>query len=439
MKISIFGLGYVGAVTAACLAAKGHSIIGVDVDPLKLDSLARSESPIVEEGLSGLIQEGTQNGNLRVTSDHRNAVENSDAAIVCVGTPGNPDGSHDMTAIRQVAAQIGSSLKMRSEPFLVIIRSTLLPGSTSGIIIPALETESAKKIGRDFDICLNPEFMREGTAIEDFYNPPFTVVGSHHREAANRLKELYGFISAPFFATSIEVAEMVKCTCNAFHALKIAFANEVGSLCKNLDINGREVMEILRADTKLNSAGAYLTPAYAFGGACLPKDLRALEYQARRVGCEIPLIRSILPSNGIHIERVVNMVLATGRRSIGLLGLSFKQGSDDLRESPLVDLAKSLLEKGLDLTVYDEDIRPDKLIGANLRFITSRIPDFAPILAGSREEFFGRSELIILGKKFPWIPEFLRQDAARDSCILDLVGIRDAAADKRMNYSGICW
>ncbi len=439
MRISVFGLGYVGTVTAACLAAEGHSIIGVDIDPIKLGSIALGESPVVEEGLSKLIREGIRSGNIRVTRDPEHAIENSEAAMICVGTPGLADGNHDMKAIFQVAAQIGSSLKNHSERFLIIIRSTLLPGSTSDIVIPILESESAKKVDRDFDICMNPEFMREGTAVADFYDPPFTIAGIRRSEVANQLQELYRFSSAPFFATSIEVAEMVKCTCNAFHALKIAFANEIGSLSKKLHIDGRQVLEILRADRKLNSSGAYLNPGFAFGGACLPKDLRALEFQAQRTGLQMPLIRSVLPSNEIHIDRALHMVLATGYRSVGLLGLSFKQGSDDLRESPLVVLAKALLEKGLDLVVYDESIQPDNLIGANLRFVSSRIPNLSQILVSTLKEFFGRCELVIIGREFPGIMEFLRGNAAKRPYILDLTGIGDPATEDQIDYSGICW
>jgi GDP-mannose 6-dehydrogenase len=439
VRIAIFGLGYVGTVTAACLAEEGHSIFGVDTDPFQLERMRRGECPVMEEGLPELVERGIQRGAIRVTADHCQAIQESDVAIVCVGTPGFADGSQDTAAVRLVAAQIGSALKNRSGRYLIVIRSTLLPGSTSDIVIPILETESGKEVDRDIDVCLSPEFLREGTSIRDFYDPPLTVVGVRRREVAYQVKELFGSRPFPFFVTSIAVAEMVKYGGNAFHALKIAFANEIGALCKSMNIDGREVMEILCADKKLNIAAAYLEPGFAFGGSCLPKDLRALAYQAHNLGCDTPLLRSVVPSNNVHIDRAVRLVLDAARQRVGLLGLSFKPGSDDLRASPLVVLAKALLDRGLKLAVFDGDLRLEKLMGENRRFMMSQIPNLEQIMVPTAEELFRCSELVIVGKRSCGSLESLQNNAREDLWIVDLVGIRDFGIHKRANYRGICW
>jgi GDP-mannose 6-dehydrogenase len=361
-------------------------------------------------------------------------------AIICVGTPGMDDGNQNTTSIKNVASEIGTALKSSSESYPVVIRSTLVPGTVSGILIPILEAESGKKVDKDFDVCLNPEFLREGTSISDYYDPPLIIIGARRPEAAHQILELFKpHASIPCFVTSIETAEMIKCACNAFHALKVAFANEIGSLCKISNIDGREVMEILCADRKLNIADTYLKPAFAFGGSCLPKDLKALEYHAHVHGCEIPLLRSIIPSNTLHIERTMRLISDTGRRSIGLLGLSFKPGSDDLRESPLVALAKSLLDKGLELRVFDEDLRPENLLGTNRSFISDRIPNLSRYMVGSLEELFSRSDLVIVGKLTAESLKYLRNNIRDDLYLVDLIGIGEKKILEHRNYNGVCW
>lgn len=439
VRIAVFGLGYVGTVTTACLAEEGHSLLCTDIDSAKLEKLSRGESPVLETGLSELVRKGVQRGTIRTAIDPAQAIHETDAAIICVGTPGLSDGSLDTRAVRLVAHQIGSDLKGRPGSYLIVIRSTLLPGSVSRIVIPVLETESGKKVDRDFDICLNPEFMREGSSVRDFRDPPLTVLGVRRREAADQVLQLYTSPPAPHFVTSIEVAEMIKCASNVFHALKVSFANEMGVLCRNMNMDGREVMEMLCADRKLNISRAYLEPGPAFGGSCLPKDLRAMEYLSRRVGCETPTIHSIMPSNTIHIDRMAQRAMDVGRQAVGLLGLSFKPGIDDLRESPLVELARILLDRGLDLKVFDEDVRPERLMGANRRFISRQIPELENIMVSGPEELFRHSELIIVGKLSPFALESLRKHAREDHFVLDLVGIPDVEVRERTFYSGLCW
>ncbi len=439
MRISIFGLGYVGAVTAACLAQEGHAIIGVDLDPTKLSLFREGKSPIVEEGLPDLIQKGVESGAIRVTNDGTQAFHETEVSLVCVGTPSRRDGSLDTATISRVAAQIGAAIKNDSTRHLIIIRSTLLPGSVSGMLIPIMEAESGKKVNRDFDVCFNPEFLREGTSVKDFYNPPFTVVGVNRPEVADRVAPLYHSIQSPFLVTSIEAAEMVKCTCNTYHALKITFANEIGTLCKFLKIDSHEVMKIFCLDNKLNVSPAYLKPGFAFGGSCLPKDLRALEYQARNFNYEMPLIKSILPSNNLHIERAFQMVLDAGRRKVGLLGLSFKPGTDDLRESPLVVLAERLLGKGLELLIFDENVNLARLVGANRRYIETVIPHLSRLMVSSPEELLTRSDLVIVGNKSPIVVSALQSSPLENRILIDLVRIQEGDYGRPAHYDGLCW
>jgi GDP-mannose 6-dehydrogenase len=426
-------------VTAACLVDRGHSILGVEVDVEKLEKLHRGQSPVMENGLDDLVRKGFCSGRMQVSTDGACAVRESDMAIVCIGTPSRVDGSQDTTSIQHVAAEIGAALKDRRERYTVIIRSTLVPGTASGSLIPILERESGKKADRDFDVCVYPEFMREGTSIHDFNNPPLMIVGVRCPEAASPVLELNKHMDAPCFITSIDTAEMVKCTCNAFHALKIAFANEIGTLCKSIDIDGREVMEILCADRNLNISPAYLKPAYAFGGSCLPKDLKALEFHAVQLGRDLPLLQSIIPSNDRHIERAAQLVMDMGCRSIGILGLSFKRGSDDLRESPLVILAKSLFDNRLDVRIFDEDVQPNDLLGANRSFIADRFPEISQRIVPSIEELVAGSELIVVGKLSPASLEYLQHNLRIDQCVVDLIGISERNIRERSNYRGVCW
>ena len=431
-------MGYVGAVTAACFARDGHQVVGVDIDRTKLAMLRAGQSPIIEEGLPELVADGVQSGRLQVTHDFSQAIHETEASLVCVGTPSRRNGSLDTSVVCQVATQIGSALKEKTSSHLVIVRSTMLPGTVNNTIVPLLQNASGKQADVDFDVCFNPEFLREGTSLKDFYNPPFTVVGTRQPQAASGVQSLYQRVQAPFLTTTVEAAEMIKCTCNTFHALKITFANEIGNLCKAMNIDSHEVMRIFCSDSKLNISPTYLKPGFAFGGSCLPKDLRALEYQARTLAQELPVIRAILPSNALQIERAVQMVLDTGKRSVGMMGLSFKPGTDDLRESPLVVLAERVLGKGLELKIYDSSVSLAKLIGANKRYIEHEIPHLARLMVSSLEELFQKTEVIVVGNKAPEFAEALQVYANDKFTIIDLARIIPNSPPP-INYQGICW
>ncbi len=439
MKIAVFGLGYVGMVTAACLADKGHSILGVETDPEKLDRLNRDQSPVVEDGLNELVRRGTRNGRIRIYDRGDRAIRESDMAMICVGTPGRSDGGLDTSFVHKVTEEIGSALKHVPDRYSIVIRSTLLPGTTVRQIIPVLQNASGKRVDSDFDICVYPEFMREGSSIDDFNHPPLVVMGVRRPDAALPVLGLCKSGDSPCFVTSVETAEMIKCACNSFHALKIAFANEIGSLCKSTGIDGREVMEILCADRKLNVSPAYLKPAFAFGGSCLPKDLRALELLAGSSGCDAPLLRSILGSNTRHMERTVRAIWGTGCRSVGLLGLSFKTGSDDVRESPMLALAKELLGKGLAVRIHDADVRLENLLGSNRNFLDDRLPDISRHMVASAAELVRSSDLIALGKLPGADLEELRNNLRDDQFVVDLIGIDDPRIRGFRNYIGLCW
>jgi GDP-mannose 6-dehydrogenase len=443
MRISIFGLGYVGAVTAACLASEGHEILGVDVDPVKLEIMRSGQSPIIEAGLAELVSDGVRRGRIRVTDSAGAAVQMSEASLICVGTPSSRNGSLDMSIVRQVASEIGAALRTKMGDHLVIVRSTVLPGTVTGTLIPILEECSGKKVDVDFGVCFNPEFLREGSSVKDFYAPPFTVVGVRQPDAESRsasiVQSIYGNVQAPFITTSVEAAEMIKCACNTFHALKIVFANEIGNLCKAMKIDSHEVMRIFCMDKKLNVSPAYLRPGFAFGGSCLPKDLRALEHQASALDQAVPLIRSILPSNTLQIEKAIQMVLDTGKKNVGLLGLSFKPGTDDLRGSPLVVLAERLLGKGLRLKIYDSNVSLARLRGANKRYISHEIPHLSRLMVASLAELIESAEVLIVGNHSPSFGDALSSHATEQHLVIDLVRIAEKPALSNVNYQGICW
>jgi GDP-mannose 6-dehydrogenase len=400
-------------------------------------------SPIVEEGLADLVSEGVRRGRIRVTGNAGEAVELSEASLVCVGTPSRRNGSLDMSIACQVASEIGAALKSKASHHLVIVRSTVLAGTVNRTLVPILEECSEKKVDLDFDVCFNPEFLREGSSVKDFYAPPFTVVGIRQQDAESRsasmVRSIYRGVQAPFLTTSVEAAEMIKCACNTFHALKIVFANEVGNLCKAMKIDSHEVMRIFCMDKKLNVSPAYLKPGFAFGGSCLPKDLRALEYQANALDQAIPLIRSILPSNALQIERAIQMVLDTGKRNVGLLGLSFKPGTDDLRESPLVVLAERLLGKGLHLKIYDSNVSLARLRGANRRYINHEIPHLSRLMVPSLAELIENAEVLVVGNKSSEFGEALSDHATAQQIVIELVRISEEPALSNLNYQGICW
>jgi len=396
MRLSVFGLGYVGSVTAACMASLGHHVIGVDINPLKTEALSAGRSPIVEARVDELVAKANQAGRLSATSDAGAAIAESELSFVCVATPSLRNGKLDLTSLKQVCREIGEVLRHKPMSHTIVVRSTVLPGTADSVLIPALEEASCKQAGRDFILCMNPEFMREGSAVSDFFNPPFTVIGSLHPNHARPLRDLYSFAPGEIVETSLTAAEMVKYVCNAFHALKISFANEIGTLCQCLGVDPTAVFDIFMRDTKLNISNAYLTPGFAFGGSCLPKDLRALTYRAKELDLHLPLLESILSSNAEHIERSVNAVLNTGKRKIGVLGLSFKAGTDDLRESPSVQLIKRLLGEGCQIKIWDEKVSLGRLMGSNRQFIEAVIPHIGSLLCDDIRDVVAESELVLL-------------------------------------------
>jgi GDP-mannose 6-dehydrogenase len=437
MRISIFGLGYVGCVSAACFAGKGHEVIGVDSNRLKVEIINEGRSPIVEEGIEELIRTAVKGKRLRATTDGHDAVHHSDVSLVCVGTPCHHNGSLDLTYVKRVCQQIGEALETKGRYHIVAIRSTMLPGTVEQTVIPALEIYSGKRAGRDFGVAINPEFLREGTSVQDFNSPPFTLIGCDSQDAIEPLRKLYAHLDAPVIVLGIKEAEMVKYTCNSFHALKVAFANEIGNICKALGIDSHQVMEAFCKDTKLNLSPYYLKPGFAFGGSCLPKDLRAITYKAKENDVEAPLLNSILVSNRQQIERAIDMVLRTGRKSVGVLGLSFKSGTDDLRESPIVTLIETLIGKGLKLAIYDHDVELARLFGANKEYIEKEIPHISSLMRSSLDEVVEASEVLIIGKKEP---EFLSlaDKLNNGRVVIDLVRQFDVA-DARKSYQGMCW
>ena len=436
MKISIFGIGYVGCVSAACLAQAGNDVVGVDVNPTKVDMINSGNSPIVEPDIAQLIAKVVKAGKLKATTDSAAAVSETDISLVCVGTPSKPNGSLDLGYVKSVCEEIGTGLARKSSRHTVVIRSTMLPGSIEELVQPVLESSSGKKGGTDFGICINPEFLREGTSIKDFYAPPFTLIGSSDDETARIVGHLYTGIDAPIFTTAIKTAEMVKYVCNCFHALKVSFANEVGNICKALELDSHKVMEVVCADTKLNLSPYYLKPGFAFGGSCLPKDLRAVTYKAKELDVEVPLLSAITATNRMQVERAVDLVLQTGNKRIGVLGFSFKAGTDDLRESPMVTLIETLIGKGLELAVFDRDVSLARLVGSNRQFIEHEIPHIAKLMRNSIDEVLNWANTIVIGNK----SDEFRQIETRvrpNQTVVDLVRIFNRTSGE--GYQGICW
>ena len=442
MKIAVFGLGYVGVVSAACLVRDGHDVCGVDPKTVKVGFLQRGKSPIVEPGLEELIATAVAAGRLAAGSDPAAAVARSDVLMVCVGTPGQANGSLDLSYVRRVVQQIGEQLAQAPAYKVVVIRSTLLPGSMQSVVIPTLEDSSRRKAGTDFGVCINPEFLREGTAIYDYDHPPKTVIGASDERAAAMVRELYATLSAPLILTDLRTAEMLKYIDNSWHALKVTFANEVGRLCKATGIDARLAMRLFCTDTKLNISSAYLRPGFAFGGSCLPKDVRALTYQGRLLDVDTPVLSSILVSNQLHIAHALAMIRATGRRRIGLLGLSFKEGTDDLRESPIVTLAEQLIGKGYELCVYDRNVRLSSLLGANREYILNHIPHLGRLMVDRPEQLFEHAEVVVIASADREFAPLLEQLPPGVS-VIDLVGAANRAAGAGSagmeGYDGIAW
>jgi GDP-mannose 6-dehydrogenase len=433
MNLSVFGLGYVGCVSAACFAKEGHNVIGVDVNPNKVDLINSGQSPIVEAGIGELLTEVVAQKRLRATTDSMEAISNSDVSLICVGTPSNQNGSLDLRYVTRVCEEIGAAIKAKNKFHVVVIRSTMLPGTIESVVRPTLHQQA----GENLSVCINPEFLREGTSLKDFYAPPFTLIGADDERTAGIVSQLYASIDAPVFVTSVKTAEMVKYVCNCFHALKVSFANEIGNICKAVNVDSHQVMDIFCKDTKLNLSPYYLKPGFAFGGSCLPKDLRAINYKAKELDVDVPLLSSILPSNRLQIERAVDMIMRKGKKRVGILGFSFKPGTDDLRESPMVTLIEALIGKGYQLSIFDREVSLARLFGANKEYIEREIPHISQLMHEDLKQVLDNSDIIVLGKDsadFRDIGAQLRDDQT----LIDLVRVPYFSSSDH-SYDGICW
>lgn len=438
-SISVFGLGYVGTVTAACLAHKGHDVIGVDLSLAKVEAMQAGRNPIVEPRVGELITESRAAGRLQATSDSEYAVLNSEMSFLCVGTPSLRNGKLDLGHIEPVCREIGQILKRKKRFHLVVLRSTVLPGTAESLVIPALEDSSGEKLGQGFGVCVNPEFMREGTAVSDFLEPSITIIGAADARHSAILREIYRWAPGRIFETSFRSAEMVKYVCNAWHAVKVSFANEVGTLAKQMGVDAEVVTEIFTADGKLNISPTYLNPGFAFGGSCLPKDVRAMNYRAKELDLTLPLFQSILASNDQHLDRAVEMVLKTGKKKIGMLGLSFKAATDDLRESPHVQLVKRLLGEGREVRIWDDNVSLGRLIGSNRKYIDDVIPHIGSLLSTSLTDVLKEAEVIVIGTRGLAL-EQLHSSLRPDHIVIDLVNLqRRSRPATSGEYEGICW
>lgn len=435
--LSIFGLGYVGSVCSACFASRGHKVIGVDPNPTKVRNINDGASPIIEDQLGDLIKKAVTEGRLTAMADEKEAVIQSNISLISVGTPSCANGSLDLLYVRKVSEQIGEALRDKNDYHVVVVRSTVLPGTTENIVIPILEKASGKKAGVDFGIAFNPEFLREASAVKDFRHPPKTVIGTLTEKDADIVADLYAGIEGPLFKTDIRTAETVKYADNAFHALKVVFGNELGALAKSCGVDSHKVMDIFCADTKLNLSPYYLKPGFAFGGSCLPKDLRALVHLAKTNDVEIPMLGSVLPSNETHVKRALRRVLELDKKRVGVLGFAFKDGTDDLRESPIVELVESLIGKGYKLKLYDENVSMARLVGANKEFIENRLPHISDLMVSDTQELVKACDVIIVGNKNPAFVEVLKE-LRPEQHVLDLVRIA-TNVETQATYEGICW
>ena len=437
MKISVFGMGYVGSVTAACLAKQGHEVVGVDINAEKVKLINAGSTPVLEPSLGDLIYEAVRAGRLRATPQADEAVATTQVSLVCVGTPSLKSGRLDLSGVEKVSRELGRALREKSGSHTLAIRSTILPGTIETLVIPSLEAESGKHAGKDFTVCYNPEFMREGTAVGDFHSPPFTVIGAEDRSHAEPVAALYAHLGMPLVHTAIRLAELLKYICNTYHALKIAFANEVGTLARQFGVDSHDLMHIFCSDDKLNISRAYLQPGFAFGGSCLPKDIRAILYRAKELDLELPLLEAILPSNQLHIQRGLDLILGTGKKRIGVLGLSFKPDTDDLRESPMIELVKVLLGEGCLVKIYDAKVELSAIVGANRLYIEATIPHIKALLHSSLESVVADSEVIVLGRdaqEFKGIRQLLRPDHV----VIELTRSRNLEGTPA-KHIGLCW
>jgi GDP-mannose 6-dehydrogenase len=437
-NVSVFGLGYVGSVTAGCLADLGCRVVGVEVNPLKVDWINSGRPPVLEAQLTELVEKSVQDDRLTATTSVAEAIAQTDISLICVGTPSKPNGDLDLQYVCRVAEQIGDALAQKNEYHTVVLRSTVLPGTTWNVVRPILEQCSGKQAGKEFGLCFNPEFLREGSAVADFYQPPFTVLGAQNPIDIEKVRELYSWLEAELIVTDLRTAEAVKYINNCFHALKVAFANEVGRLCHALKIDSHQIMEIFCKDTKQNLSSYYFKPGYAFGGSCLPKDLRAMLYQAKKLDVPLEVFQAALSSNRTQIEIGVEMVMRAGNKKVGLLGLSFKAGTDDLRESPLVTLVETLHGRGYKVKIFDEHVCLSRLIGANRAYIEHQLPHIGAMLCESMDEVVQQSETIVIGNAHQAFRDLLPRIPSSKT-VIDLVRINNELHPVPCNYHGIGW
>jgi GDP-mannose 6-dehydrogenase len=438
MRVAVIGLGYVGTTTSACLAADGHEVMGVDVNPLKVEMVARGESPIIESGITERLTDAAATGRLTATGSAREAVAATDVSLICVGTPSRPNGSLDLAHLLAATGTVGEALSDCDHYHVVAVRSTVLPGTLEEQIIPVLERSSGKRAGPDFGVAVNPEFLREGDAVKDFTDPPFTLIGEFDERSGETLAGLYESIESPMVRTEVRVAEAVKYASNIFHALKISFANEMGVLLKSLGVDPFPVLDIFKMDTRLNISTAYLRPGFAFGGSCLPKDLRAALYAAKDHDLDLPVLGSILPGNEAHLRRGIDLVAQTGKKKVGILGFSFKAGTDDLRESPLVVLVEALLGKGFDLKIYDRHVSMARLVGANKEYIEKTVPHIASLMCDDIGEVMEHAEVVVIGNADPDFAGIVAGRGA-EMVVIDLVRMGNDLDGFGPGYRGISW
>ena len=440
MDIAVIGLGYVGCVSAACLAQMGHTIIGVDINETKVNMINDGLSPIIEKNLDSIVKDQVASGRLKATRDIDKAVSQSGIVFICVGTPSRANGSLNTEYIERVCIEIGRALAQKPDYCTVALRSTILPGIAESVVVPLLEEHSGKKAGADFGFALNPEFLREGSSVYDFYHPPKTIIGELDRKSSDVIASIYEGIDAPVFRLGLGEAAMVKYADNSFHAIKVAFANEIGRICKLYDIDSRMVMDVFTKDVKLNLSSCYLKPGFAFGGSCLPKDLRAIIHTANQNDIEVPLLKATIESNMKHIEHALQIVKGDGRKKIGILGLSFKGGTDDLRESPVVAIVEQLIGKGYSVRIFDKNVSLARLMGANKEYIEREIPHIARLMCDSMHEVIRQSDVLVIGNK-AHEHEKVFDEAKDGKVVIDFMGLENASNGKlrEVNYEGICW
>jgi GDP-mannose 6-dehydrogenase len=438
MKVSVFGLGYVGAVSCACLPELGHDVIGVDINPLKVQLIASGQSPVVEEGIEELIGAAVKAGKLTATNDVAAAVQGTEVSLISVATPSLPNYMPDLTALDAVVGQIGAEIAKKDGHHTLVIRSTVAPGTTRARIAPLLEQAAGRKIGDRLSLVFNPEFLREGSSVADFHNPPQTIVGSLDEAGVAVMKRLYTGVPGSFVAADVGVAESVKYLCNVFHALKIVFANEAGAVLKEAGLDSRDVLALFCEDKQLNISKAYLRPGFAFGGSCLPKEVKGFLTIAREQGVDIPVLGSLLTSNDVHIGRAYDLIAANGRKPVALFGLAFKPGTDDLRDSPLVVLAEKLLGKGFDLAIYDKFVKIARLLGKNKEYIDREIPHLDKLLHETPDAVLARAEIVVVGHADAETRQRIIA-LAKGARVVDLNGYADLRDAGFAEYEGICW